>query len=236
MLAELAPFAVLAIVVVAFILIVRHMSALKGQLADRPNELAAGASDFGYRPAPERINAITEELRSTPRFKNTDLELTQLLSKSGRGGERWVLDYTSTGKGRNSSTDRGTIYGIRFDDAEQPRFLFRHSKMKMPKLLVFALDKAINFRYPGFERVPLDATSPDLAHSLMFAETIDAGIRVLTQDVIGALSHHPDWGMESTGSWLFADRQTPGEENTPSVATVMEELREFEVLADAFTS
>jgi hypothetical protein len=236
MLAELAPYAVLALVVVAFIAVIRHMSALKRQLANRPQELAAAAADYGYRPAPDRIDAITEEMRTVPRFKNSNLTLTQLLRKEARGGERWVLDFTSVGKGRSSTNERGTIYGLRFEEPGHPRFLFRHSGMKMPKLLVFALEKAVDFRYPGFERVALDATSPDLAHSLMFAENRDSGVRVLTQDFIGALSRHPNWGLESTGSWLFADRQNPGENNTPSVATVVEELREFEVLADAFTS
>jgi hypothetical protein len=236
MLAELAPFVVLAVVVVVFVVIIRHMSNLKRRLADRPSELAAAAADSGYRPAPDRIDAFTDELKTAPRFKNSDLRLTQLLFKDADGGERWVLDYSSVGRGRSSTNERGTIYGIRFDEPAHPRFLFRHSSTKMPKLLVFALEKAVDFRYPGFERVPLEAVSRELAHSLMFAEDQDSGIRVLTQEVIEALSRHPGWGLESTGSWLFASRENHGQRDSLSVASVVERLREFERLADAFTS
>ena len=235
MLAELAPFAVLAVVTVGLVLMFRHMASVKRQLGERPKELEAGAADYGYRPAPDRLESIVQELEAAPRFQNKNLHLTHLLAKEAPGGDRFILDYSASGRTGGSSDERGTMFVIRLDGERLPRFLFRRSEFKMPKLLVAGMEKLIRFRYPEFTQVPLEMVSPDLAQSLMFAESRDVGLQVLTHDVINALSRHDGWSVESTGWWLFAERDAHGGSSSKSVTTVIEELAEFEELAEAFT-
>jgi hypothetical protein len=233
MIAELAPFAFLALVVIGFGLLIRHMMGLKKQLDQRTEELEIAVAPAGFFPSPAR-DRVAAELLEAPRFKDRRLELTGLFADQGPAGVRYVLDYSVRGGSSKSSTERGTAFAVRLTDRRLPRFVFRHSTVKMPGLVVAGLDKLINLRYPGFERVPLESVSPELAESLLYAEDRDSGVRILSADVIEALSRHDGWGIESTGQWLLAERDSHGRARAPDIATVVDQLQEFRELAAAF--
>ena len=98
----------------------------------------------------------------------------------------------------------------------------------------YKFEKLARVRYPGFERVELDAVSPALANGLMCAESRDEGLRVLTTDVVDVLGRSAGWDLECTGDWLFADKQTHAKARRGDPSTVLAELAEFEAIADAF--
>ena len=233
MLAELAPFVVLAVVIFGFALVIRHMRSLKKKMERRGEELEIALASAGYFPSPA-ADRVASEIGRSPRFEGQQFQLNGLLAKDSLAGLRYVLDYQSRRGSSGSSTDRGTLFGVRLTSRQLPRFVFRHSSIKMPGILVAGLDKLVTLRYPGFERVPLEGVSPDLTHSLLHAENRDAGVRLLSADVIEVLSRHDGWGVESTGSWLLAEHGGHGRATSPDVASVAGQVVEFDELADAF--
>ena len=233
MLAELAPFVVLAVVILGFVLVIRHMAALKKKGEQRGEEFEIALAPAGYFPSPA-ADRVVGEIGQSPRFEHQRFQLNTLLAKDSAAGLRYVLDYQSRGGSSGSSVDRGTLFGVRLTGRELPRFVFRHSAMKMPGLLVAGLEKLVALRYPGFERVPLESVSPELAHSLLFAEDLALREGLLTADVIEVLSRHDDWALESTGSWLVAEHGSHGRSSSPDIASVVAQVAEFEALADAF--
>ena len=230
---EFVPFVVLAVVISAFALVIRHMTKLKNRLGQRPDELEIAVASSGYFPSPA-AERVTAELGRIPRLEGQRFQVTALLAREDPAGMRYVVDYFAPGGSARSSTHRGTLFGVRLTDRELPRFVFKHSSIRMPKLLVAGLDKLITLRYPGFERVPLEGVSPELAHCLFYAEDRDTGVRLLDAGVIEVLSNHDGWGLESTGSWLVAEKENLGRSTVPEISTVCEQLGEFERLADAF--
>lgn len=233
MIAELAPFVFLAGVIIGFVLVIRHMGNLKKKGEQRGEELEIALAPAGYFPSPA-ADRVAAEIGRSPRFDHQRFQLNSLLAKDSPAGLRYVLDYQSRGGSSGSSVERGTLFGVRLTDRELPLFVFRHSAMKMPGLLVAGLDKLITLRYPGFERVPLEGVSPELSNSLLYAEDRDTGVRILTADVIEVLSRHDDWGVESLGSWLLAEHGDHGRSASPDIAAVVDQVTEFDRLADAF--
>jgi hypothetical protein len=55
-----------------------------------------------------------------------------------------------------------------------------------------------------------------------------------TTEVVEVLGRNAGWGLESTGDWLIADKQTHAWSQRGDPPTVMVELAEYEAIADAF--
>jgi len=197
--------------------------------------LEAAAAPLGYRPAPPaEADAAVDVLRSSSRFRDSKLELPNLLCRQAGGNRRYLAEYRSTTGTSDPSIEKGWLFAVRLDDRRLPRFVLFHPPVKLPKLIVAGIEKLATARYPGFERVDLDAVSPALANGLMCAESRDQGLRVLTTDVVDVLGRSVGWDLESTGDWLFADKQTHAKARRGDPSTVLAELAEFETIADAF--
>lgn len=234
MLSELAPFAVLAIVLVLLGLLVRHGARVKKEVAEFRPRLEHAAASLGYRPAPAEADSVALALQQGPRFADSEVRVVHVLAKPGQGARRYLVEYQSSDRSGGSSADRGTLFAVRLDDRRLPRFALHHSPVKMPELLLAGLDKVVKIRYSGFERVPLEATSPALANSLMYAEDRDSGVRALTGDVIDVLGRSAGWALESTGAWLIADKHERGRSKPGDPSATVAELAEFDRIAAAF--
>jgi hypothetical protein len=193
--------------------------------------LEAEAAPLGYRPAPDEAGPLAEALRAGPRFRDSNLKLPTLLCRAAGANRRYVAEYRSTS---GSSMESGWLFAVRLADRRLPRFILFHSPVKLPKLLVTGLDKLVRVRYPGFERVELDAVSPALANGLMCAESRDQGLRVLNAHVVEVLGRSAGWDLECTSDWLFADKQTHAKARRGDPSAVLAELAEFDAIADAF--
>jgi len=233
---ELLVAVVVVAVLVGFVLLIRLRLRVVKEAAQLWPRLEAAAAPLGYRPAPDEADAITEPLRVGPRFRDSRLELPNLLCRQAGVNRRYVAEYRSTTGTSDPSVEKGWLFAVRLDDRRLPRFILFHSPVKLPKLLVTGLDKLVRVRYPGFERVELEADSPALANGLMCAESRDEGLRVLTADVVEVLGRSAGWDLECTGDWLIADKQTHAKARRGDPVAVLAELAEFEAIADAFAS
>ena len=234
MFAELVPFAILAVVVVAFGLLIRHGIRLKREISRFWPRLEAEAAPLGYRRVPDEAGAVAQALQEGPRFATSTIRVLHLLAKQDKGARRYLVEYQSSGRSGGSSAERGILFAVRLDDRRLPRFALHHSPVKMPRLLLAGLDKVVQLRYPGFVRVPLDATTPALANSLMYAEDRDTAIRTLTGEVVDVLGRSTGWAVESTGGWLVADRHEQGRSKPGDPSVTLTELAEFDEIATAF--
>jgi len=231
---EMVVLTVVVVALVLFGLLIRYRLRVVKEAGMLWQRLAVEAAPLGYRPAPDDAGPLAETLHAGPRFRDSHLEVPNLLCRPRGGTLRYVAEYRSTSGSSNTSPERGWLFAIRFDDRRLPRFVLFPSPVKLPKLLVAGLDKLVRVRYPGFERVELDAVSPALVNGLMCAESRDEGLRVLTADVVEVLGRSPGWDLESTGDWLFVDKQTHTRSRRGDPSTVMAELAEFEAIAEAF--
>jgi len=227
--------AVVVVVVLAlFALLIRHRLRVVKEAQQLWPRLEAAAAPLGYRPAPAEADAIVDVLRSSSRFRDSKLELLNLLCRQAGGNRRYLAEYRSTTGTSDPSIEKGWLFAVRLDDRRLPRFLLFHPPIKLPKLIVAGIEKLARARYPGFERVELDAVSPALANGLMCAESRDQGLRVLTTDAVDVLGRSAGWDLECTGDWLFADKQTHAKAPRGDPSAIMAELAEFDAIADAF--
>jgi len=227
--------AVVVVVVLAlFVLLTRHRLRVVKEAQKLWPRLEAEAAPLGYLPAPDEADALAEVLRAIPRFRDTRLELPNLLCRQAGGNRRYLAEYRSTTGTSDPSIEKGWLFAVRLDDRRLPRFLLFHPPIKLPKLIVAGIEKLARARYPGFERVELDAVSPALANGLMCAESRDQGLRVLTTDAVDVLGRSAGWDLECTGDWLFADKQTHAKAPRGDPSAIMAELAEFDAIADAF--
>jgi len=171
-------------------------------------------------------------LRSSSRFRDSKLELPNLLCRQAGANRRYLAEYRSTTGTSDPSIEKGWLFAVRLDDRRLPRFVLFHPPVKLPKLIVAGIEKLARARYPGFERVDLDAVSPALANGLMCAESRDQGLRVLTTDVVEVLGRSAGWDLECTGDWLSADKQTHAKAPRGDPSAIMAELAEFEAIAE----
>jgi hypothetical protein len=234
MVVELLPFAILLVVLVLFGVLVRHVIRLKRNVGERRVQLEAAIAAQGYRPIPEDVDDFMEGLRGSPRFQRGTLQIPLLLAKEAGGATRYVAEYTNIGRHGETLEDRGILFASRLGADRLPRFLLHPSTNRLPKLIKAGIDKAVNIWYPRFQPVPMESCHPDLEHCLMYAEDRDSGIRVLDGDVIGALLAAQGWGLESTGSWLLAEKDKRGGAPPKKVDEILAQLQEFERIAPAF--
>jgi hypothetical protein len=234
MLSELTPFAVLAVVLGLFGLLLRHGVRVKKEVAQFWPRLEHDAASLGYRPAPAEADSVARALRHGASFTDSHVSVLHVLAKQGQGARRCLVQCQSSRRSRGSSADREILYALGLDDRRLPRFVLHHSPVRMPDLALAGLDKLVQIRYSGFERVPLDATSPELANSVMYAENRDAGVRALTADVVEVLGSSAGWAIESTGAWLIADRHEHGRTKAGDPSATVAELAEFDRIAAAF--
>ncbi len=98
--------------------------------------LEAEAAALGYRPAPDEAGPVAEALRAGPRFRDSRLELPNLLSRQAGGNRRYLTEYRSTTGTSDPSIEKGWLFAVRLDDRRLPRFLLFHPPVKLPKLIV----------------------------------------------------------------------------------------------------
>ncbi|PWB77396.1 MAG: hypothetical protein C3F15_03425 [Holophagae bacterium] len=225
---------VTVVVLVGFALLIRWRLRVVKEAARLWPRLEAAAAPLGYRPAPAEADAVVDVLRSSSRFRDSRLELPNLLCRQAGVNRRYVAEYRTTTGTSDPSVEKGWLFAVRLDDRRLPRFLLFHPPVKLPKLIVAGIEKLARVRYPGFERVELETVSPTLANGLMCAESRGEGLRVLNADVVDVLGRSAGWDLECTGDWLFADKQTHAKARRGDPSAVMAELAEFEAIADAF--
>lgn len=234
MLIELLPFAILLVVVVLFGFVIRHMIGLKKSMEERRVQLEAEAANYRYRPSADVADVVAAGLRTSPRYSDHDIQIDHLLAKPVDGATRYLVDFTSSAGSSKSSSDRELLFLSRLDNRSLPRFVLHPSKIKLPKLVKMTLDKLIQFRYPGFEPVPMDGIHPDLQHSLMYAEDRGSGIQILDGDAVDQLTRAHGWGIESTGAWLLAEKSDSSSGPPRKVPDIVAQLAEFDGLISAF--
>jgi len=137
---ELLVAAVTVAVLVGFGLLIRLRLRVVKEASQLWPRLEAAAAPLGYRPAPAEADAIVDVLRSSSRFRDSKLELPNLLCRQAGGNRRYLAEYRSTTGTSDPSIEKGWLFAVRLDDRRLPRFLLFHPPVKLPKLIVAGIE------------------------------------------------------------------------------------------------
>lgn len=235
MLTELAPFLVLAVVLVLLGLLLRHGMTFKRRMLERARALEAAVEPMGFRSDRADLEGVRAAVLEVPRFSRRRLEIEGMLASQGRDGRRYLLDYLSRGGSSRSTTERGTLFAVDLGSARLPRFTLHGfpGGSRVPELATEGLLRLVRTSYPGFEPVDLAPVFPGPPPCIAFAEDPAAVRALLARAVAALLARDPAWYLESTGRWLFAGRTGRSGRARRDAATTAGDLAAFEELADA---